>query len=48
MINVEEESQIVAFYSLINQNYKGERLPQEQIEEKYSQIRKLLRDNLTK
>jgi hypothetical protein len=48
MINVEEESQIAAFYSLINQNYEGERLPQEQVEEKYTQLRKLLRDNLTK
>ena len=48
MINVEEESQIIAFYFLISQNYKGEKVPQEQIEEKYTQIRKLLRDNLTK
>jgi asparagine synthetase A len=48
MINVEEESQIVAFYSLINQNYSGERLTQEQVDEKYTQVRKQLRDNLTK
>jgi hypothetical protein len=48
MINVEEESQIAAFYSLIIQNYAGERLPQEQVDEKYTQLRKLLRDNLTK
>ena len=48
MINVEEEGQIVAFYHLISQHYKGERQGQEQIEERYSQARKLLRESLTK
>ncbi len=48
MINVEEEGQVVAFYHLITQHYRGERVGAEEAEEAYAALRKLLRENLTK
>jgi predicted GNAT family N-acyltransferase len=48
LINVEEESQIVAFYSLITQNTNGEKPNQDEADEKYGQARKLLRAAVSK
>lgn len=43
LTNVEEESQIVAFYEFISQQ-RGQKAGEEEADEKYGQVRKLLRE----
>jgi len=44
LINVEEEGQIMAFYELISQE-RGEKANQAEAEERYTELRKDLRES---